>query len=77
MNILILVASETSLKVRSQMFFLRSLVLWGVGLILHVRCKEGVRIGQGLSMLFNPLSMNYNNVQLFIFLDHGKGALIL
>jgi hypothetical protein len=77
MNILFLVTSKTSLKVTSQKFFSGSSVRWGAGLILCVCCEEGVRIGQGLNTLFNPLSMNYNNVQLFILLDHGKGALIL
>jgi hypothetical protein len=54
MNILFLVTSEINLNLRSQIFFSRSLVLWGDGFVLNVCYEEGVIIGQGLNMLFNP-----------------------
>jgi len=54
MNILLLVASKTNLKMRSQIFFLGFLVLWEIGLVIGVCYEKGVRIGQGLSMLLNP-----------------------
>jgi hypothetical protein len=46
--------SETSLKMRSQILFLGSSVLWGAGLVPNVYCEKNMRIGQGLNMLFNP-----------------------
>jgi hypothetical protein len=48
-------ASETSLKMRSQRFFARSLVFCGTRLVPSVYYEQGVRIGQGLNMLLNPL----------------------
>jgi hypothetical protein len=39
---------------RSQFVFSWSLVLWGAGFVLGVYCEEGMKIGQGLGMLFNP-----------------------
>jgi uncharacterized membrane protein YczE len=54
MNILFSVASETNLKMRSQIFFIGFLVLWGIGLVPDVYCEQGVKIGQGLNMLLNP-----------------------
>jgi hypothetical protein len=54
MSILFSIASEISFKMRSQIFFSRSWVLWGVGLVLGVYYEKGMRIGQGLSMLLNP-----------------------
>jgi hypothetical protein len=50
MNILFSVVSETSLKMIPQIFFLRSLVLWGVGLILGVYCEEGVCRNRSLGL---------------------------
>jgi hypothetical protein len=55
MNILFLVMFKTSLKMRSQIIFLGSSILWGARLILCVYCEIGMRIVQGRSMLFNPL----------------------
>jgi hypothetical protein len=55
MSILFLVAFEISLKMISQIFFSRSSVLWGDGLVYGVCYDKGVRIGQGMNMLLNPL----------------------
>jgi hypothetical protein len=53
-SILFLIASEINLKMKSQIFFPRSSVLWRTKLIPSVYYEQGVRIGKGLSMLFNP-----------------------
>jgi hypothetical protein len=81
MNILFLVTSEISLNMRSQIFFSRSLVLWGDGFVLNVCYEEGVIIGQGLKCYSTHHSMfhlmNYSNMQLFLLLDQGEGTIIL
>ncbi len=48
------VTSETSLKMRSQIFFIGFSFLWGTRLVPAIYCEQGVRIGQGLNMLLNP-----------------------
>jgi hypothetical protein len=55
MNILLSVMSERSLKMRSQIFFARSLVFWGIGHVPGVCYEQGVKIRQGLSMQLNPM----------------------
>jgi hypothetical protein len=48
------------LKMKSQIFFLRSLVLWATRLVPSVCCEEGMRIVQGLNMLLNrPLNVPF------------------
>jgi hypothetical protein len=54
MSIMFSITSETSLKMKSQIFFSGTSVLWGVRFVPGVYYEEGMRIGQGLSMLFNP-----------------------
>jgi len=55
MNIIFSIASKTNLKMRSHIFFSWFTILWVTRFILFVCCEKNMKIGQGLSMLLNPL----------------------
>jgi hypothetical protein len=53
MSMLFSLTLKTSFKTILQIFFSKSCVLWGVGLVYGVYCGEGMGIGQGFSMVLN------------------------